>query len=176
LPVTGATTRRHLPFLKPTDPPSISLAGEQLTTALDNDVELKTGKLSERPPASLFGKMFYVQGDATAINNGVLWVDLGTVWAVLNPPATGGQAWSASTPCENNTEYEPSLARGCQVFVNSGSSIGKYFTVWIGGEEFGRVYTLSEANAGSICFPVPAGVKFKITNSPGSATQRHILL
>jgi len=82
---SGRSARRLLQFFKTTDAPTISAWTEALAAQLDNDVEAKTGKLSERPAAALFGRLFYVAGDSTAANNGILWLDNGTSWSAINP-------------------------------------------------------------------------------------------
>lgn len=94
--VTGKTARRLLKFLLTTDPPEIHAALEGLANQLDNDAEILTGKLSERPGFKLFGRMFYVQGDATAANNGIMWLDLGASWVAINGPhstSPGQMSW-----------------------------------------------------------------------------------
>jgi hypothetical protein len=82
---TGKTARRSLPYLEPTDAPKLHETGQLLAAALDNDVEGGQGTLAERPAAKLRGRVYTVQGDATAVNNGILWWDTGATWVPISP-------------------------------------------------------------------------------------------
>jgi hypothetical protein len=160
MPITGKSARRLLPFIKPTDAPAINEWGNLLTAALDNDVEGGQGKLSERPAAALRGRVWMVQGDAVAANNGVVWWDTGATWVSINP---GGSGYVSSL-LENNTEYEPSATRPTFVTTRILSSTKTFYAVIVGGVEIGSVWS-PEGVGGSMGFIVPAGVKFKVTGA-----------
>lgn len=140
--VSGKTARRLLKFLLTTDPPSFHENLELLCNQLDNDVEILTGKLSERSVAKLFGRLFYVQGDATEANNGIVWIDLGATWVALNGGLTdkniaAGRALTATgnsysvnkvfSKAEAEAGVEPSATRMAIVrftVVPTGLSVG----------------------------------------------------
>jgi hypothetical protein len=85
---SGKTARRLVPFPKPTDAPQICLCFEDIANAVDNDVEGGQGTLAERPSAKLRGRVYMVEGDATAENNNVLWWDNGITWVRIGVRAT----------------------------------------------------------------------------------------
>ena len=103
---SGKTPRRGLTWLKASDAPELSKTYELLANELDNDVEIHQGVLSARPGAALSGRMYFVQGDANEVNNGVLWVDNGTTWVAINatpspPIGTINHYTGASDPSAN---------------------------------------------------------------------------
>ena len=65
----GESARRKLKYLLTTEPPKIHEWGQLLAEALDNDCETGQGTLAERPAAKTRGRLYMVQGDATAANN-----------------------------------------------------------------------------------------------------------
>jgi hypothetical protein len=96
---SGRTARRLLQFWKPGDAPTISAWSEALAGQLDNDVEGGQGTLAARPAAALRGRIWVVQGDATAANNGVVWWDTGSTWIAIGatplPPVTRTGSFTA---------------------------------------------------------------------------------
>jgi hypothetical protein len=157
---SGTTARRKLLFPKSTDAPKVTTDIEGLANQLDNDVEIKTGTLAARPGPSLFGKMYYVTGDATVANNGILWLDLGASWTVANSTAAG-QVYSAEASRAINTLFEPSATRATQVVVNTGGSAGG--NIVVGGVIVG---ILKE----KVSFPFicPAGLSWKYEAAAGA--------
>lgn len=158
---SGKSARRLLQFFKTTDAPNISAWSEALAAQLDNDVEGGQGKLSERPAASLRGRIFVVQGDATAANNGIVWWDTGASWLAVNLPANG-QTYSAKVE-RTSGEYEPSSIRPTLVTVEAARAGGALsVAVEIGGVTVGR----SEIAAGgtaTFSFICPAGAKYLLS-------------
>jgi len=90
--VSGKTARRSLPYLETTDAPKIHEAQQLLANALDNDVIGGQGTLAERPGSPFIrGRLWYVKGDSTAINNGIMWWDNGTGWVAVNGTTVAGK-------------------------------------------------------------------------------------
>jgi len=145
MPVSGKSARRKLPFLLTTDSPEIHAAAEALCAALDNDVEIKTGKLSERPAASLFGRLFYVQGDVTAANNGIIWLDLGATWTAVNSPGE----WIATALGAKITDSGGQTTR---VRLEGGGSV-----VRLRGNP--QVSSLQTLTAGETILTIPSGFR-----------------
>ena len=89
------TTRRQIPY--PDADNSESPAGpaqiKAVADSLDDAPYWDKGIFADRPvstPASpgKDGRFYYVIGDATPANNGVLWLDYGTGWVVANGAGT----------------------------------------------------------------------------------------
>ena len=88
----GTTPRLLLPFPLSSESPNGPSQIQALATALDSAVVYGEGTLSARPTSTsgspgIQGRFYYVTGDATAANNGILWWDTGTSWV----PITTGQ-------------------------------------------------------------------------------------
>jgi hypothetical protein len=124
---SGKTTRRLLTFIKPTDAPELSLLSEKLANQLDNDVEGGQGKLSERPSAALRGRLYVVQGDATAANNGIVWWDTGGTWIAVN---TVRQAGSNSLVSWGQVTATGVVEAGSGDFTVSHTVTGEYLIKW----------------------------------------------
>lgn len=92
--MTELTTRFGLP--KPDSDNSESPAGPAeigaLADAIDSNMAgYSSGILSSRPVSTsgspgIDGRLYYVKGDSTPGNNGVLWLDFGTGWVTVNSP------------------------------------------------------------------------------------------
>lgn len=170
----GESARRKLKFLLTGEAPKIHEWGELLAAALDNDVEAKKGKLSERPATGvgvgLFGRLFYVEGDATAENNGIWWFDTGTTWLALNQPAVA-QVYGGQTSRTLGTEYEPSSTRATYVMLSIKSLFSSVntFSVFCGGVEIALGKLPKSASLEEYELPVgficPAGKKWKVTGA-----------
>jgi len=175
--ITGKTPRRLLKYLLTSDPPELHANLEGLALQLDNDAEIKKGKLSERSAASLFGRLFYVEGDATAENNGVLWLDNGTTWVNINTPASGQTTYNRNIRAYS-TPYEASPSRSCLVTVTfeAGAEVDASVIVKVAGSVKGVAEGKFRAAAGgsgkyyeSLTFIVPAGQKYEYTGGGASA-------
>lgn len=170
MPPSGTTARRKLPFIKPTDAPKLSELSELLANALDNDVEVKTGKLSERPASSLFGRLFYVQGD-TAANNGITWIDLGASWTVVATPSGAGQSYSVTSKVLTegaSYSHEYSSSRGAQVLVYIQPSGGSSsLVIKIGGVEVMPAISLEATATLQLPLFIPAGQTLSVARLAG---------
>jgi microcystin-dependent protein len=89
------TSRLSLPF--PDADNSESPAGpaqiEALAAAIDDAAIYSQGILSSRPVSTsdtpgIAGRLYYVIGDATPANNGIMWLDFGTGWQQVNAAGT----------------------------------------------------------------------------------------
>jgi hypothetical protein len=161
---SGKTARRLLQFFKPADAPTISAWSEALANQLDNDVEIKRGKLSERSAPSLFGRLFYVEGDATAANNGILWLDLGATWVPF-VEARLGQTYSALktyTALEAGVGVTPSTSRDAIVTFSNSTAVGQ---ILVGGVQIGHA-----ASGGFTQVFVPAGTAWKYPGEVETST------
>jgi hypothetical protein len=128
--VSGKTARRLLSFLLTTDPPEIHSAAELLANQLDNDVEGGQGKLSERPAAKLRGRVYVVEGDATAANNGIIWWDNGTTWVALNRSVQVQSGSPRPFLSWGNVDVTGTVKGGSGDFTVSKVGTGKYEIVW----------------------------------------------
>jgi hypothetical protein len=164
---SGRTARRLLQFYKPTDAPTLSAWSEALANQLDNDVEGGQGKLSERPPAKLRGRVFVVQGDATEANNGIVWWDTGATWLAVNHQVGAGP--TVTTPGVG-AEVEPSSSRAADVSVvcEGVTGVAGIVTALVGGVPYGIAAVNGAGTGGSIPLVVAASVKWKWTGSPSN--------
>jgi microcystin-dependent protein len=89
------TSRLALPY--PDSDNSESPAGpaqiEALAAALDGAAVYSQGILADQPVSSaaspgIAGRFYYVIGDSTASNNGIMWLDYGTGWVQVNAAGT----------------------------------------------------------------------------------------
>jgi hypothetical protein len=127
---SGATARRKLPFIKPTDAPKISELSELLANALDNDVEGGQGTLAERPAAKLRGRIWMVQGDATEANNGNIWWDTGAIWVQLNTVQQGAGSQSFLSWGQVFATGEVAAGSGDFTVAKVAGPAGRYEVKW----------------------------------------------
>src|SRR5262249_39724400 len=116
---SGATARRKLQFPKPTDADKICSDLEGLAIQLDKDAETGQGTLAERPAAKLYGRLYMVQGDGTAANNGILWWDTGSTWISTNLQTNNNKYVERKnlTKAEGEAGFEPSSSRPAIVII-----------------------------------------------------------
>jgi microcystin-dependent protein len=60
------------------------------------------GTLGLRPAAGKVGRFYYVTGDGTSANNGVLWYDNGTAWSVVGANMANQRIQNVATPVSNS--------------------------------------------------------------------------
>lgn len=175
---SGRSPRRLLQFFKPTDAPTLSAYTEALASQLDNDVECLTGKLSERSVAKLFGRLFYVQGDATAVNNGVLWLDTGATWVIVGQhPEPEWEALKAVSEAEAFTGFTASARPSTVSVIVTGTVNERLLVIIAVGAGVG--VNIAQAQVGgstgtaskvTLTFPVPAGQKWKLATTLNVST------
>lgn len=166
----GKTARRLLPFPKATDAPAVTADIQALATALDNDVEIHQGKLSERPAAALSGRMYLVQGDATPANNGIIWTDNGSTWVA--PPSLTFQSYAlveAETVRAASTNFTPNVSRPTLVML-SFLTVSGTIKVSLGAQ------LLYEAALTSAMLLVPPGVTWKWSGSATACASSYMTL
>lgn len=80
------TSRLDVPYPNPNNlgPPDGPAQMEAIATVLDGAVVYGQGALAARPEAGIEGRLYFVTGDATAANNGILWWDTGAAWDPVN--------------------------------------------------------------------------------------------
>jgi hypothetical protein len=94
--MSGTTTRLGLPYPGPTDGPDgadVPYWAQALAEAIDGAALYDQGILADRPTSTagspgIAGRFYYVLGDSTTANNGILWLDYGTGWVSLNSAGT----------------------------------------------------------------------------------------
>lgn len=94
--MSGTTPRLGLPYPGLTDGPDgadVPYWVQALAEAVDNAALYSEGILASRPTSTagvpgIEGRFYYVIGDATPANNGILWLDYGTGWVAVNSAGT----------------------------------------------------------------------------------------
>lgn len=94
--MAGTTPRLALPYPGGTDGPDgadVPFWIADLANALDGAALYSQGILSSRPVSTsgtpgIAGRLYYVTGDSTTANNGILWLDFGTGWTQVNGAGT----------------------------------------------------------------------------------------
>ena len=148
--MSGTTTRLQLPYPGPSDGPDgadVPYWAQLLAEALDDAALYGQGILSNRPVSTagspgIAGRLYFVIGDSTTANDGVLWLDYGTGWIQLNAPGTiidllANQPAAAAVPAGTAFFATDQVAE----YLSNGTS-------WI--------RTSQPAGAGALCFGVAA--------------------
>lgn len=173
---SGKSSRRNLPFLETTDAPKYHEWGQLLAAALDNDVEGGQGILSARTNASIRGRVYMVQGDATAANNGILWWDTSATWVALQPRIADGQVYTTGASLASGAPVTPNASRATQVIFICRSMSS--FTLTVGAVT--PVSLVAPSAFFTLTFIVPAGVSFTaswtLSSMPGGVEVTYLPL
>lgn len=127
---TQHTPRLLIPYPDPAtnaDAPTGPAQMKALALAVDGAVIYGQGALSARPTSTsgspgIQGRLYYVTGDATTANNGILWYDTGTSWVSVGNPSNFSYSTPSDKPALGSTMKMVGLA-GAFTPVHSGNVV-----------------------------------------------------
>ena len=102
------TPRLVLPYPAPTAPADVPADIQALATGIDVAATVAQGTLAARPAPSTMGRLYMVQGDATAANNGILWWDTGSTWVRVRQTVKWGGVTDTGAVSWGSGDWTPS--------------------------------------------------------------------
>jgi hypothetical protein len=126
------TTRLGIPQYEDSEPAAFSTQVNAISKKVDEKaVTWLEGTLAARPAAGVKGRLYFVVGDATEANNGLLFQDTGTEWREINTVRQSPQATPQQTIVSwGRISSEGAIEAGSGDFTVTKAGTGLYEVKW----------------------------------------------
>lgn len=169
------TSRLKLPYPEGNDAADVPSDVRNLALSIDKAAIVSQGTLAQRPISTVSspginGRFFYVTGDPTAANNGILWFDTGSGWSAVNSNINNVQLSTDAVDSRVLGDQSVGIANFISGVSGKILGIGSLGTYGIGPNQTANMGGVTTSHNGKDCWVIVAA-PFIVTDACGMGFQ-----